>query len=257
MLIHRVGCLALLGFAHVSISSQDELAQHYAGSSLGHNAIDPSWSEVPSCSNSRSTSEEFCVYTNTEFANGRGISVIASSTQAQALLRLPAFTKPTILSSLGVNTLVSPPFYTVQLEGRGVGLVANRTIRQGEWLMSFTPAFMMTKDAITSMTRKDRLSLQRLALEQLPLPLQSSIYALYGQSDDAANDPVEDILNTNSFELPVEVKPEGDDEIYEVEYKVLFPEIAVSEVLLSFHAAARLFLPKSTCLAHLTSVSAL
>lgn len=257
MLIHRVSCLALLGFAHVSISSQDELAQHYAGSSLGHDAIDPSWSEVPSCSNSRSASEEFCVYTNTEFANGRGISVIASSTQAQALLRLPAFTKPTILSLLGVNTLVSPPFHIVQLEGRGVGLIANRTIRQGEWLMSFTPAFMMAKEAVTSMSRKDRLSLQRLALEQLPLRLQNATYALYGQSSGAADDRLNDILNTNSFELPVEMKPEGQDESYEVEYKVLFPEIAVSEVLPSSNAAARLFLPRSTCLARLMSVSAL
>lgn len=261
MLVHQVIYLTWLGFVHASIPSQDDHAQHSPGRSLAHNGIDSYGSGLPPCSQSPSTSEEFCVYTSTWFAGGRGISILANSTQTKALLQLPPFADPTVLSSLGVNKVSDPPFNTVQLEDRGVGLIANRTIRRGEWLMSFTPAFMVAKKAVASLNREDRLLLQRLALEQLPLPLQNVAFALYGQksgaSDDHIENHIEDVLNTNSFELPVEVKPEGENETYEVEYKVLFPEIAVSEVLLARNAAARFILPESTWLPRLTSIPAL
>lgn len=97
--------------------------------------------------------------------------------------------------------------------------------------MTSTPAFLMLKEAVPRISRQDRLSLQRLSIEQLPLPLQDITYGLYSQKGDAAYDLVDDILDTNTFELPLKMNVENDDGIPEANYKMLFPEIAVSELV--------------------------
>lgn len=148
--------------------------------------------------------------------------------QAASFLRLTSFTDPKVLSLQGINKLVDPPFQFVSIQGRGTGLVANRTIKRGEWLMSSTPALMVAKEAMVDIRFKDRLHLQHLAVEQLPSQLRIKVHTLYNQKGHSAYDILDDILNTNSFQLPLLSESNGEASSSEADFKMLFPDVAVS-----------------------------
>lgn len=185
------------------------------------------WQTPPVCSLSPSSSETFCVFTDESFANGRGISVLARPEQAAALRDLPAFSEPDIHKDLGINQIVDAPFYAQKLEGRGIGLIANRTIHRGEWLMSISPAFIMDRRAEEAMSWADRAYFQRLAFERLPEAVRTVAYDLYGQEEAEALDSLDDILMTNTFGYQVALNTDDEDDSI-VDFRMLFPEIAVS-----------------------------
>jgi hypothetical protein len=126
-----------------------------------------------------------------------------------------------------VNQLSNPPFVAKQIQGHGIGLVANRTIVPGEWLMSFTPAFMMAEDTYQDLALYDRLELQRLAFQRLPSRIRTLSENLFGQG--YGGDLIDDIIISNSFGFPIIA--EGDrksgDGDSQTLYRFIFPEIAV------------------------------
>lgn len=226
--------------------------QHFHGvSNEVHPAPDLFDELPPICALPRRASIEYCVFTSTKFAGGRGISVLARREHTDNILNLPAFRNPEIYSAMGINQNSNAGFHARELKGRGIGLVANRTIKQGEWLMSFTPAFMMSYEAYDDLSEKERIYFQRLAFERLPDRVRGLAYQLYGQSEEKAIDSIDDILDTNTFDLPVDLtswsqgiedndgqadeeeEDEDDENDEEVNFKFLFPEIAVSSFYLT------------------------
>jgi hypothetical protein len=181
------------------------------------------WSMTPKCTQQSKSTPNYCVFTSSTFASGRGISILTSPEHAEELTKLPAFADPTVHRNLGVNQLSTPPFVARQMKGRGIGLVANRTIMRGEWLMSFTPAFMMPQDTYDAIAPHDRLQLQRLAIQQLPHRLRNSSESLFGQGGD---DFIDDMIGTNSFSLTITTE-DGRYGVQNSDYSFLFPEIAV------------------------------
>ena len=171
-------------------------------------------------------SDEFCVYTASKFADGRGISILTKPDQAKNLAQFEAFTEPEILSSFGINELFDPPFEAVHIEGRGLGFVANRTIKRGEWLMTSTPVFMIVKGSMTELPQVEGLALQRLAIDSLPPNARDATYSLYGYKGQQAADKLEDIMDTNSFQISIDIELENEASSDHFEYKGLFPEIA-------------------------------
>ena len=145
--------------------------------------------------------------------------------------RLPAFRDPSLLHSLEVNQHSSPPFEARQIKNSGTGLVANRTVLRGEWLMSFTPAFVISDMADDDLLPKDRLIAPRLAFEQLPDSTRNISHALFGQMG-GTTDPLDDILGTNSFALSLLGQEDNEEECgidgkVEHSFSCLFPEISV------------------------------
>jgi hypothetical protein len=177
----------------------------------------PEWSHKPRCIRLENSTEVYCTYTSPHFARGHGISIWTSPEEMESILALPAFTNPSIFK--GVNEEPNPPFIAKELPGRGIGLVANRTIYRGDRIFSHTPVFLAHQDLFDTFVLEDRIPMQRTAIQRLPLKARSAFMALCGHF---GGDHIEDVLNTNSFAVDLNF-PGGSGE----EYIAVFPEISV------------------------------
>jgi hypothetical protein len=109
----------------------------------------------------------------------------------------------------------SLPYEVQDLAGKGKGVIAKRSIQQGEIFMVSFPAVVLAEEferGIEGMSGDDRLQLyevafNRLANKQRALSLAAS----------AGGHPEEDIMKTNAFGIA----------IGSAQYSALFPEIAV------------------------------
>jgi hypothetical protein len=172
------------------------------------------WTQEPVCLEASSNqTEAICIYTSSTFAHGRGISIVTTPTIAKQVAHYAAFTKPESLD--GANIELSPPYVAQALPGRGIGLIANRTLHRGDRIFSHTPAIVLHFDA-DKFDRNDRLALQRDAIHRLPEQLRNSFLALHGHF---GGDHVNDVIYTNSFEANF-----GDND---EAHSIVLPEISV------------------------------
>lgn len=162
--------------------------------------------------------EKFCSYTDAEFA-GRGIALITTPKVA-AFLRAnnSAFADPQVLE--GANIEKNPPYFSKALQGRGIGLIVNRTLQRGDMIFRYTPIIIINKRTfeVSLQDTPARLQLQQEAIQTLSQNTRDSFMALHGQF--GGDDPVEDIVNTNTFQVPL-----GEDD--EVHY-LLIPQVSAS-----------------------------
>ncbi|KAK0630248.1 hypothetical protein B0T17DRAFT_615929 [Bombardia bombarda] len=100
--------------------------------------------------------DEYCIFLNRNI--GGGLALVSTVRNMERIssfepLKLPA----------------SPPaFYAIDIPGKGVGLVANRTIRKGEIIMQRTPALLAQFGPHFDMTVEDRDELYKAAVQRLP-----------------------------------------------------------------------------------------
>jgi hypothetical protein len=179
----------------------------------------------PRCITAATTNQKYCVFTNSTFANGRGISIFSTSGQARAILKLAAIEadirQGQQQQQQHQNQVAQEPSpYTIQeVAGHGIGVVANRSIARGDVIMSTSPIVMLHDDIFTHFSDKQRLQIQHLAVGQLPEASKESYMSLQGQF---GGDVVLDILDTNSFGVNLfQVSGMG------TPYTILVPEIAV------------------------------
>jgi hypothetical protein len=125
---------------------------------------------------------EYCVFADPWFASGRGISIPTTAEEAEEIAKTPAFTQPNIHDNLGINQLPNPPFFIAPIPVHGMGVVANRTITKGEWLMSYTPAFFSPEDTYKQLDTRERRKLQYLSFGGLPEGLRKRAEGLDRQS---------------------------------------------------------------------------
>jgi hypothetical protein len=169
----------------------------------------------PRCLTARTTGQQYCVFTNHTFSDGRGISIFTTSGQARAIFKLSA-----AHADSNHNHAISTPPYAIQhVLGHGTGVVANSSIARGDEIMSNTPMLVLHDDIFTHFSEKQRRRIQRLAVEQLPQASRESFMNLAGQF---GGDAVTDILDTNSFEVTM-FQAHG----VGTPYIILVPEIAV------------------------------
>jgi hypothetical protein len=139
-----------------------------------------------------------CVYTNASFSNGRGISIITTPETANAFASLPAFRNAGALD--GINGF-SGAWYTQNLPGRGVGMLAAKQLKFKDRVTAYTPAFVPLLDG-DALTTADRERLYRVAVYQLPEATREAYLQLayvYGQP----NVRVQDIVKANTFQLEI------------------------------------------------------
>lgn len=166
-------------------------------------AVDPDnqffpWSYKPVCTPLLgNVGSKVCVYTNATFSDGRGVSIFTTPQIAKEFAALPPFQNPAALD--GINES-GDSWYTQQLEGKGVGMLASRRLNRKDLVTAYTPVLLVYREQELSM--QEREALLRTAINQLPPATRKAYLGLstiYGDADLV----VQDILKANTFEIEV------------------------------------------------------
>lgn len=169
------------------------------------------WTRKPECHRNSNESLALCVFTNTAFCQDRGISILTDESTAKMMSALPAF---------GVHAKAHakadpPPYIVRALPGRGMGVIANRTIERGDQIMAYTATTIINGDAIGGPGGLEYLVLLHKAIDHLPSHSRATwldLAAHFGQDDMYV-----ERINTNAFS----------EEFDGQEHYVVIPEIAV------------------------------
>lgn len=158
------------------------------------------WTHRPICTDTLpSLGSKLCVYTNASFSNGRGISIFTTPKIAEEFAYLPAFQDTQVLQQLGVN-IDSGSWYTKELSGKGVGMVAKKSLKFKDRVTAYTPALLAHLESDLSTMEREKYF--RVAVYQLPdvtRDMYLKLATVYG-------DPrvrVQDIVKANTFQLQI------------------------------------------------------
>ncbi|KAI3322411.1 SET domain-containing protein [Xylariaceae sp. AK1471] len=124
-----------------------------------------------------------CVFTNA--AQNGGIALITSPQHAE------------IIQSYTVSDdggAYPPPFYREEIEGKGIGLRANRSIAKGEVLMVRAPTLVAQADALVDLEAGVRDMMYNIAIARLPKDRRNAFMAQMGSGPHGK-------VNTNSFQM--------------------------------------------------------
>ncbi|KAH8665024.1 hypothetical protein BGZ60DRAFT_432276 [Tricladium varicosporioides] len=163
------------------------------------------WTHVPRCtkipdldstSNAGDQISPFCLFTSTEYRAGRGISIVSKPEIAREISNLPAFN----INAPDPTQDQPPPYEIKYVVGKGMGVIANRTIQRGERLFAHSVIAIYSNEAFLTRWSKEyglRTKLMEEGVEQLPAESARLFHAMIGQHD-AFNDVIGK-LNVNTF----------------------------------------------------------
>ncbi|TGJ88730.1 hypothetical protein E0Z10_g91 [Xylaria hypoxylon] len=132
-----------------------------------------------------------CIFTNA--AQSGGISLIVSPQHAH------------IIQSYAFDVdggAYPPPFYTEEIDGKGIGLRANRSIAKGEVLMTRAPTLVAQTEALVEWEVAVRDMMYDMAMARLPKDRRDAFLAQMGRD-------MHDKINTNSFQFFILGTEEG------------------------------------------------
>jgi hypothetical protein len=153
------------------------------------------WTHEPFCIESREANNGFCVYTNDRFANGRGISIVATPKEIMNIVSTSILKEPST-AEFENQEVGAQKYKYEQVPGKGLGVIANATFARGAKLQSYTPILAFQDDMMQFMSSKDRELVLSIAVSRLPQASQDIFYSLMGH---AGEDPILDRINTNAF----------------------------------------------------------
>jgi hypothetical protein len=156
------------------------------------------WTFWPECYSNENTTEPVCVFTDQNFADGRGVFIVTTSSLAYQMLKKPAFAQADALER--INNHANPPFETHEFPGKGRGLIANKTLNRGDQIFASTP-LVITNPVSYQLIESERLRLAHRGVDSLPSESQTLFWALL---DHFKGDPVDDRINTNAFEVEID-----------------------------------------------------
>ncbi|CAN8099286.1 unnamed protein product [Discula destructiva] len=130
---------------------------------------------------------KYCVYSHRQFAGG--IVVITDRENAKRIAQIP---------QLAIARAEPPPFSATAIPGKGIGLVANRTIKRGESIMLWQPTFVIHRKLTDDLSPEDLQYTLDAALLKLPAPRRRAFLQQLGQF---GGHRVSDILLTNAFQM--------------------------------------------------------
>ncbi|KAL5114595.1 hypothetical protein ACEQ8H_007500 [Pleosporales sp. CAS-2024a] len=174
-------------------------------------AKDFPWTFWPECFSDEKSEEVYCVFSQQDFASGRGIFMLTTKARAYAMLDKAAFRNPKVLGD--INQYDKPPFVVGEFAGKGRGLIANKTLHRGDRIFASTP-IVLSDSTSYELSNSERLALLHRGVETLPGESQKRFWELMGHFDgDAVNDRIE----TNVFDVTIDG----------ISQSALFPEIAM------------------------------
>lgn len=179
------------------------------------------WTHKPKCTPRDQANETYCIYTDSEFANGRGISFFTSPSIAKRVLELPAFTEPGIHDDVNTSTETEgSPWEVRNIPGRGNGLFATRTLYRGDRILASTPVGVFQSDAFLSDYQVGYKHLD-FAFQQLAKPTREKIMRM---ATHKQGHRIMERINTNAFAGDFEDSP----------HFLLYPETGVSNFYFPF-----------------------
>ncbi|KAH8814965.1 hypothetical protein F5884DRAFT_158077 [Xylogone sp. PMI_703] len=155
------------------------------------------WSYEPACISLQGSQEPICVYTNSSFGRGRGISIFTTPRIAEEFAGLPPFHDAALLENINQPSNL---WYTKQIPSKGTGMLAKKDLKRGDLITSYTPILIaLIGEKMSSLEREKYL---RIAIDQLPPATRDaylSLSTIYGH----ANMIVQDVLKANTFEMHI------------------------------------------------------
>ncbi|KAJ4296810.1 hypothetical protein N0V90_006858 [Kalmusia sp. IMI 367209] len=145
----------------------------------------------------RGVGSKLCVYTNTSFSHGRGISIFTTPELAEKFAALPPFEDPDALR--GINEF-SGNWYTQEMPGKGMGMLAKRDLKFRDKVTAYTPALLAYLESDLSTAERERFF--RIAVSQLP----EATRVMYLQLATVYGLPqvkYQDVVKANTFQLEV------------------------------------------------------
>jgi len=116
--------------------------------------------------------EDYCVYVNRD-PNG-GMVLISAEANVHVIDNFPKHK---------MFRHDTQPFYVAEMPGKGIGLVANRTIKRGEIIMQTTPAMLIQFGPHLDIDRETRLVLYERAARRLPKERYEGFMRQYGTDE--------------------------------------------------------------------------
>lgn len=146
------------------------------------------WEGLETCN------RDACIFSNREL--GGGIVLVTSQKNAEIVSEFPEPPEP---------PAVPLAFYQAMVPGKGVGLIANRTIHKGE-IITVRPATMMVQTgAHVRLDPEARNMLYSRAVARLPGPKQDLFMGQMGKD-------IDNKIETNCFQVFLDNKDKKDDE---------------------------------------------
>ena len=152
-------------------------------------ALTSPWTHPTRCA--KANDSEVCVFTNSNFGNGRGLSILANPKDVADIDWIELFTKSS--SPDGLNR--AEGFKETLIPGKGMGLVAERNIAKGELLMSWTP-LLVEHGTAYALDPKVLGELRDVAVERMNKEQQTVFLSQHRQW---GGHHASDIMVTNSF----------------------------------------------------------
>lgn len=140
---------------------------------------------------------QFCTFSHPKFNRGLGIALLTTDAILEDvsswLILEPPDASPGSLA-------VVPPYDARQIPGKGVGLITNRDIRQGELIMARTPAVVVDGTAFNNLSTAHLTQALAHAIKSLPYDHQHE-YLQLSTHDDATtyDERVYKIFAKNNF----------------------------------------------------------
>ncbi|RYO73756.1 hypothetical protein DL766_000568 [Monosporascus sp. MC13-8B] len=157
-----------------------------------------SWMQVGACQNLNG--DNFCAFSNPFFNRGQGISVITTPESIAKIASRTVFKNAVITENSPIPPESPVPYHVAEFPGKGFGLVATRSLRDGELVMSRTPAVMANAKTVNGLGKYHLADLLRNGVESLSSEHKSQ-YLNLSTHDEAATyeEKVYKIFKTNSF----------------------------------------------------------
>jgi len=175
------------------------------------------WTYRPWCAPStKPNGPKYCAFTYSPFRGGQSFSLATTPEIAADFAARLQDPDPRWLSWRGTNPLeyIEQPYAIVELPGKGLGGVANRTIRRGEVILREFPVLADLMKNVPGIQQTPSRAVLERAFEQLHPSQQSRMLEMAYHSGEHL---LEDIIQTNNFGVML-----GTDD-----HAGLFPETAV------------------------------
>lgn len=137
----------------------------------------------------------FCLWANREYAGGRGIVVITDPYNLEKVKQREAG----LLVLQAARDALPPPSYDIQeVDGKGLGLVANKSLARGDDLMAHAPVLLVHRTFVEQFPTDKKHPI----LDYVPTLMPSTTRRLFvRQKGHFGGHKITDILTTNSFQM--------------------------------------------------------
>jgi hypothetical protein len=135
---------------------------------------------------------KYCVFSNRRFSGG--MVAVTTKENAERMGQLPNLQPDK-------NTPQEPSYYVTSVPGKGMGFVANRTIRRGDRIMAKMPTLLVNRKFMEDTTsREETFRILDAAVMKLPAERRRAFMRQLGHF---GGHKVSDILFTNSFQMDI------------------------------------------------------